>query len=54
MIRVYEKSSPDFQRRLDRIKASAPMFILMQLVGAAVAYGLIRLLYPADRVLAQR
>ena len=33
---------------------SAPMFILMQLVGAAVAYGLIRLLYPADRVLAQR
>jgi len=34
--------------------SSAPMFILMQLVGAAVAYGLIRLLYPADRVLAQR
>ena len=32
---------------------SAPMFILMQLVGAAVAYGLIRLLYP-DRVRAQR
>jgi len=34
--------------------SSAPMFILMQLVGAAVAYGLIRLLYPADRVLTQR
>jgi glycerol uptake facilitator-like aquaporin len=33
--------------------SSAPMFILMQLVGAAVAYGLIRLLYPA-RVLAER
>ena len=33
--------------------SSAPMFILMQLVGAVVAYGLIRLLYP-DRVLAQR
>jgi hypothetical protein len=29
------------------------MFILMQLVGAGVAFGLIRLLYP-DRVLAQR
>jgi glycerol uptake facilitator-like aquaporin len=27
--------------------SSAPMFILMQLVGAAIAYGLIRLLYPA-------
>jgi glycerol uptake facilitator-like aquaporin len=26
--------------------SSAPMFILMQLVGAATAYGLIRLLYP--------
>ena len=26
--------------------ASAPMFIAMQLVGAAIAYGLIRLLYP--------
>jgi glycerol uptake facilitator-like aquaporin len=26
--------------------ASAPMFIAMQLVGAAVAYGLIRFLYP--------
>jgi glycerol uptake facilitator-like aquaporin len=33
--------------------SSAPMFILMQLVGAAVAYGLIRLLYP-DRILADR
>ena len=33
--------------------SSAPMFILMQLVGAAIAYGLIRLLYP-DRVLAPR
>jgi glycerol uptake facilitator-like aquaporin len=33
--------------------SSAPMFILMQLVGAAIAYGLIRLLYP-DRVLAER
>ena len=33
--------------------SSAPMFVLMQLVGAAIAYGLIRLLYP-DRVLAQR
>jgi glycerol uptake facilitator-like aquaporin len=33
--------------------SSAPMFILMQLVGAAIAYGLIRLLYP-DRVLAKR
>jgi glycerol uptake facilitator-like aquaporin len=33
--------------------SSAPMFILMQLVGAAIAYGLIRLLYPA-RVLAER
>jgi glycerol uptake facilitator-like aquaporin len=32
--------------------SSAPMFILMQLVGAAIAYGLIRLLYP-DRVLAE-
>jgi hypothetical protein len=29
------------------------MFILMQLVGAAIAYGLIRLLYP-DRVHAER
>jgi glycerol uptake facilitator-like aquaporin len=27
--------------------SSAPMFILMQLVGAAVAFGLIRLLYPS-------
>jgi glycerol uptake facilitator-like aquaporin len=33
--------------------SSAPMFILMQLVGAAIAYGLIRVLYP-DRVLAER
>jgi glycerol uptake facilitator-like aquaporin len=33
--------------------SSAPMFIGMQLVGAAIAYGLIRLLYP-DRVLAKR
>ena len=33
--------------------SSAPMFILMQLVGAGIAYGLIRLLYP-DRDLAQR
>ena len=32
--------------------SSAPMFILMQLVGAAIAYGLIRLLYP-DRVLTE-
>jgi arsenate reductase len=33
--------------------SSAPMFILMQLVGAAIAYGLIRLLYP-ERILAPR
>jgi glycerol uptake facilitator-like aquaporin len=33
--------------------SSAPMFILMQLVGAAIAYALIRVLYP-DRVLTQR
>ena len=32
--------------------SSAPMFILMQLIGAAIAYGLIRLLYP-DRVFAE-
>jgi glycerol uptake facilitator-like aquaporin len=32
--------------------SSAPMFILMQLVGAAVAFGLIRLLYPS-RVLTE-
>jgi glycerol uptake facilitator-like aquaporin len=32
--------------------SSAPMFILMQLVGAAIAFGLIRFLYP-DRVLAE-
>jgi arsenate reductase len=30
--------------------ASAPMFILMQFVGAAVAYPLIRLLFPSDIV----
>jgi glycerol uptake facilitator-like aquaporin len=30
--------------------ASAPMFIAMQLVGALVAYGLIRLFYPTDVV----
>lgn len=28
--------------------ASAPMFIVAQLIGAAVAYGLIRLFYPHD------
>jgi glycerol uptake facilitator-like aquaporin len=28
--------------------SSAPMFILMQLVGAAIAYGLIRFLFPAS------
>jgi glycerol uptake facilitator-like aquaporin len=33
--------------------SSAPMFILMQLIGAGIAYGLIRLLYP-DRALADR
>jgi hypothetical protein len=33
---------------------SVPVFILMQLVGGLVAYGLIRLLYPdAARVAAQ-
>lgn len=32
--------------------SSAPMFVVMQLAGAAIAYGLIRLLYP-DRVLAE-
>ena len=26
--------------------ASAPMFVVMQLLGAAVAYGLVRLFYP--------
>jgi arsenate reductase len=26
--------------------ASAPLFILMQLVGGALGYGLLRLLYP--------
>lgn len=30
--------------------ASAPMFIVMQLVGALIAYGLIRLFYPIDTV----
>ena len=29
--------------------SSAPMFIAMQLVGAAVAFGLIRLLFPPPR-----
>ena len=33
--------------------SSAPMFILAQLVGAGIAFGLIRLLYP-DRALAER
>lgn len=28
--------------------ASAPMFILMQLLGAGIAYGLVRLFYPHD------
>ena len=28
--------------------ASAPMFVLMQLIGAAVAFGLVRLFYPHD------
>jgi hypothetical protein len=28
--------------------SSAPMFILMQLIGAAIAFGLIRLLYPSQ------
>jgi arsenate reductase len=28
--------------------ASAPMFILMQLIGAAIAYPLIRFLYPTS------
>ena len=32
--------------------SSAPMFIVMQLVGAVIAYGLIRFLYPA-RVIAE-
>jgi glycerol uptake facilitator-like aquaporin len=30
--------------------ASAPMFIVMQLIGALIAYGLIRLFYPTDVV----
>jgi glycerol uptake facilitator-like aquaporin len=34
--------------------SSAPMFVLMQLVGATVAYGLIRFLYPSDVVADQR
>lgn len=29
--------------------ASAPMFVVMQLAGAAIAYGLVRLFYPHDR-----
>jgi arsenate reductase len=29
--------------------ASAPMFVAMQLVGAAIAFGLVRLFYPHDR-----
>jgi arsenate reductase len=29
--------------------ASAPMFIVMQLVGAVIAFGLVRLFYPHDR-----
>jgi len=29
--------------------ASAPMFVLMQLVGMVIAYGLVRLFYPHDR-----
>lgn len=28
--------------------ASAPMFVLMQLVGAVIAFGLVRLFYPRD------
>jgi len=31
--------------------ASAPMFIAMQLIGALIAYGLIRLFYPANVVI---
>ena len=30
--------------------SSAPLFIVMQFVGAALAYGLIRFLYPAPIV----
>jgi glycerol uptake facilitator-like aquaporin len=33
--------------------ASAPMFIVMQLAGAVIAYGLIRLFYPIDAVTEQ-
>jgi arsenate reductase len=29
--------------------ASAPMFVAMQLVGALIAFGLVRLFYPHDR-----
>jgi arsenate reductase len=29
--------------------ASAPMFILMQLIGAVIAFGLVRFFYPHDR-----
>jgi glycerol uptake facilitator-like aquaporin len=29
--------------------SSAPMFIVMQVIGAVLAYGLIRFLYPAER-----
>jgi glycerol uptake facilitator-like aquaporin len=29
--------------------SSAPMFVVMQLVGAVIAYGLVRLFYPHDR-----
>jgi arsenate reductase len=28
--------------------SSAPMFIVMQVIGALIAYGLIRFLYPRD------
>ena len=30
--------------------SSAPMFIVMQLIGAVIAYGLIRLFYPSTNV----
>ena len=30
--------------------SSAPMFIVMQLIGAVIAYGLIRLFYPSANV----
>jgi hypothetical protein len=32
--------------------ASVPLFVLMQLVGGAFGYGLLRLLYPEATVLA--